>query len=106
MRTADSSDVIEAVLDNGAEIGFIGKKPSGGKLITEELWSYRLVLAVPSGIPSKRRSVRVAEIAKAPFVIREKGSGTREAFEECLRETAVHGLPHLNIAAELEAPRP
>ena len=34
-------------------------------------------------------------------MIREKGSGTREALEECLRETAGPGLPLLNIAAEL-----
>jgi DNA-binding transcriptional LysR family regulator len=102
VRTADSSDVIETVLDNGAEIGFIGKKPSGGKLIAEELWKDRLVLAVPSGHPwAKRRAVRVADISEAPFVIREKGSGTREALEECLRETAGPGLPHLNIAAEM-----
>jgi DNA-binding transcriptional LysR family regulator len=102
VRTADSSDVIETVLDNGAEIGFIGKKPSGGKLFDVELWKDRLVLAVHSGHPwAKRRSARVAEIAKAPFVIREKGSGTREALEGCLRETAGHGLAHLNIAAEL-----
>lgn len=102
VRTADSSDVIETVLGNGAEIGFIGKKPSGGKLIAEELWKDRLVLAVPSGHPwAKRRSVRIAEIAEAPFVIREKGSGTREALEECVRETGAPGLPHLNIAAEL-----
>jgi DNA-binding transcriptional LysR family regulator len=102
VRTADSSDVIETVLDNGAEIGFIGKKPSGGKLIAEELWKDRLVLAVPSGHTwAKRRSVRVADILEMPFVIREKGSGTRDALEECLRETAGPGLPHLNIAAEL-----
>ncbi len=101
VRTADSSDVIETVLDNGAEIGFIGKKPSGGKLIAEELWKDRLVLAVPAGHPwAKRRSIRVAELSEAPFVIREKGSGTREALEECLREAGGPGLP-LNIAAEL-----
>jgi DNA-binding transcriptional LysR family regulator len=102
VRTADSSDVIETVLDNGAEIGFIGKKPSGGKLIAEELWKDRLVLAVPSGHPwAKRRAVRIADISEVPFVIREKGSGTREALEECLRETGAPGLPHLNIAAEM-----
>jgi DNA-binding transcriptional LysR family regulator len=102
VRTADSSDVIETVLDNGAEIGFIGKKPSGGKLIAEELWKDRLVLAVPAGHRwAKRRSVRGAEISGAPFVIREKGSGTREAFEECLRETAGPGPLHLNVVAEL-----
>jgi DNA-binding transcriptional LysR family regulator len=102
VHTADSSYVIETVLDNGAEIGFVGKKPSGGKLIAEELWKDRLVLAVPSGHPwAKRRSVRIAEIAKASFVIREKGSGTREALEDCLRETAGPGPLHLNVAAEL-----
>jgi DNA-binding transcriptional LysR family regulator len=102
VRTADSSDVIETVLDNGAEIGFIGKKPSGGKLISEELWKDRMVLAVPSGHPwAKRRSVRVAEFAEALFVIREKGSGTREAFEECLRETAGPGPLPFNVVAEL-----
>ena len=102
VRTADSSDVIETVLDNGAEIGFIGKKPSGGKLIAEELWKDRLVLAVPAGHPwAKRRSIRVAQLSEAPFVIREKGSGTREALEECLRDTAGPGQPQLDIAAEL-----
>jgi DNA-binding transcriptional LysR family regulator len=102
VHTADSSDVIETVLHNGAEIGFIGKKPSGGKLVVEELWKDRLVLAVPSGHSwANRRSIRGAELSGAPFVIREKGSGTREAFEECLRETSGHGLPHFNIAAEL-----
>ncbi len=102
VRTADSSDVIETVLDNGAEIGFVGKKPTGGKLFAEELWKDRLVLAIPSGHPwAKRRSVGVAELSKEPFVIREKGSGTREAVEECLREAGGPGLPHLDIAAEL-----
>jgi DNA-binding transcriptional LysR family regulator len=102
VRTIDSSDVIEMVLGNGVEIGIIGKKPSGGKLIAEVLWEDRLVMAVPSRHPwAKRRSVRIAEIAETPFVIREKGSGTREALEDCLRETGDPGVPHLNIAAEL-----
>lgn len=102
VRTADSTDVIEMVLGNGAEIGFIGKKPAGGKLSSEALWKDRLVLAVPPGHPwAKRRSARLAEISRQPFVIREKGSGTRETFEGCLRESGSPGLPHLNIVAEL-----
>ncbi|HEX7504083.1 MAG TPA: selenium metabolism-associated LysR family transcriptional regulator, partial [Syntrophales bacterium] len=102
VRTADSTDVIEMVLGNGAEIGFIGKKPSGGRLSSEALWKDRLVLAVPSGHPwAKRRSARLAEISRQPFVIREKGSGTRETLESCLRESGIPGPPHLNIVAEL-----
>ncbi len=102
VRTADSSDVIETVLGNGAEIGFIGKKPPGGKLSSEALWKDRLVLAVPSGHPwARRRSARLAEISRQPFVIREKGSGTRETLESSLRESGNPGLQHLNVVAEL-----
>jgi DNA-binding transcriptional LysR family regulator len=82
VRTADSSDVIEMALGNGAEIGFIGKKPAAGKLTSEPLWKDRLVLAVPAGHPwAKRRSVRLADVSGQPFVLREKGSGTRETLE-------------------------
>lgn len=102
VRTADSSDVIEMVLENGAELGFIGKRPPTGKLVAEALWRDRLVLAVPASHPwAKRRAVRLREIAREPFVIREKGSGTRETVEGCLREAGGSGPVRLNIAAEL-----
>ncbi len=102
VRTADSSDVIEMVLENGAELGFIGKKPPAGKLVAEALWKDRVVLAVPADHPwAKRRSVHLREVAREPFVIREKGSGTRETVEGCLREAGGPGLVRLNVAAEL-----
>ena len=34
-------------------------------------------------------------------MIREKGSGTRETLESCLRESGSSGPPQLNIVAEL-----
>lgn len=102
VRAADSSDVIERVLSNEAEIGFIGKRPPAGKLVSEALWKDRLVLAVPATHAwARRRSIRLGEIGKEPFVIREKGSGTREAVENCLRDADSPGLPHLNVVAEL-----
>lgn len=102
VRTADSSDVIERVLENEAEIGFIGKRPPAGKLASEALWKDRLVLAVPAAHPwAKRKSVRLREIGAEPFVIREKGSGTRETLEGCLRDVDSPGLLRLNAVAEL-----
>ncbi|HTZ38820.1 MAG TPA: selenium metabolism-associated LysR family transcriptional regulator [Syntrophales bacterium] len=102
LLAADSSEVIQMVLENGAEIGFIGKKPPGGKLIAEALWKDRLVLAASAEDPlAKRRSVRLVDLREAPFVIREKGSGTRETMESCLRDADIPGLSHLNIVAEL-----
>jgi len=57
-------------------------------------------LAVPSGhLWAKKRSSAWRD-CKGAFVIREKGSGTREALEECLGKRPAR-LPHLNIAAEM-----
>ena len=42
VRAADSSEVIDTVLENGAEIGFIGKKPASSKLADEPLWRDRM----------------------------------------------------------------
>ena len=102
VRTADSSEVIEMILENEAEVGFVGKRPPAGKLVAEALWKDRLVLAVPAAHPlAKRRGVRLREIEKEPFVIREKGSGTRETIENCLRDGGRPGLVHLNAVVEL-----
>ncbi|OPY03956.1 MAG: HTH-type transcriptional regulator CysL [Syntrophaceae bacterium PtaB.Bin038] len=102
VQAADSSEVIETVLENGAEIGFIGKEPAGAKLAAERLWRDRMVLAVPAAHPwARRKSVRVREIEKEPFVIREKGSGTREAFERCLTEAGKADLSRFLVVAEM-----
>ena len=101
VRTADSSEVIEMILENEAEVGFIGKRPPAGKLVAEALWKDRLVLAVPAAHPwAKRRAIRLREIAEEPFVIREKGSGTRETVEKCLRDSGNPG-PALDVVAEM-----
>lgn len=102
VRAADSSEVIETVLENGAEIGFIGKKPTSAKLVDEPLWQDRMVLAVPATHSwAKRRSVRVCEFEREPFVIRERGSGTREAFERCLAEAGRTDPARLRVVAEM-----
>ena len=60
------------------------------------------MLAVPAAHPwAKRKAVRLREIGKEPYVIREKGSGTRETVEGCLREAGGPGLMRLNVVAEL-----
>lgn len=102
VRAADSSEVIETVLENGAEIGFIGKKAASAKLADEPLWRDRMVLAVPAAHPwAKRRSVRLREIREEPFVIREKGSATREAFERCLAGGVGADPSGLRVMAEM-----
>jgi DNA-binding transcriptional LysR family regulator len=102
IRTADSEDSLNMVLDNEVEIGFIGKKPLNKKLIAEPLWKDRLVLAVPKTHRlSKKKSITLSEIIDEPFILREKGSATREFLESYLKEAKSVNLSHLHICCEL-----
>ena len=102
IKTADSEEAMNMVLDNEVEIGCIGKKPLNKKLTAEPLWKDRLVLAVPRLHPwRKKKSITLPELLNEPFVIREKGSATRELFESCLKESKSINLSHLNIRGEL-----
>lgn len=102
MKTEDSEEVMNMVLDREVEIGVIGKKPQNAKLIAEPVWPDRLILAVPKGHRwIKQRTVELDELIKEPFVLREKGSATREVFETYLKENKGLSLSQFNVCTEL-----
>jgi molybdate transport repressor ModE-like protein len=102
VRNADSEDVLEAIIQGEQEIGIIGKRPQRGNLVVEELWRDRLVLAVPGNHPwASKAAVSREELRGEPFVIREKGSGTRDILERYLREKQAPDFSLFCIAAEL-----
>ena len=98
IRMGDSEETIQTILGDQAEMGIVGKRSPDRRLKVEPLWQDRLVLAVPAGHPwAKRASVSSAEIAAAPFVLRERGSGTRNALEECLAKQGGRPLDSFNV---------
>jgi DNA-binding transcriptional LysR family regulator len=86
LRAANSADVAAAVLAGEAGLGFIEGPAVPSGLQAETVAADRLAVVVAPGHPwSRRRSgVTPAELAAAPLVSREAGSGTRRAFEEAL----------------------
>lgn len=102
VRTADSEEAINMVLSNEVEIGFVGKKPLNRKLIAEPLWHDRLILAISRNHAwHKRRSVSLEELIQEPFIVREKGSATRDILESYLKEHKLAGLDQFNICCQL-----
>jgi len=101
VQSADSEEVLNMILNGEKELGIIGKRPSRGKLEAEPLWQDRLVLTVPAGHRwTAKPSVSLPEIMEEPFIVREKGSGTREILERYLKEQANTDLAKFRIAAE------
>ena len=102
IKTADSEEAMNMVLDKETEIGCIGKKPQNKKMAAEPLWKDRLVLAVPKGHRwLKKKSITLNELSQEPFIAREKGSATRDVLESYLKETKSISLSQLDVCGEL-----
>jgi DNA-binding transcriptional LysR family regulator len=98
----DSEETLQTILNDQAEIGFIGKEPVNKKLVVQRLWKDHLVLAVPFDHPlAKQKTARAGELAKMPFIIREKGSATRDLVEECLQKQLGTSLSSFNVVCEM-----
>jgi DNA-binding transcriptional LysR family regulator len=73
-------------LDEGrAEVGVVGAPPTGRALEGRELMGDEVVVIVGAEHPwAGRASVTLAEVRAEPLIVRERGSGTRDALERAL----------------------
>jgi DNA-binding transcriptional LysR family regulator len=102
LRMTDSEDTYQAVIDDLAEIGFVGKEIVDRRLIVVTLWKDRIVLAVPEGHPwYQREAVTLQEVEAEPFIMREPGSGTREVMEQFFQKEKGHEGPRFNVVCEI-----
>ncbi|WP_285724221.1 LysR family transcriptional regulator [Psychromicrobium xiongbiense] len=98
LSTVNSTQVCQAVLDGGAELGFIESSEFPRELNSRVVAHDELVVVVsPRHSWAAERRASLAELLAAPILLRETGSGTREVFESALRD--VTGQAPL-IAAE------
>lgn len=83
------------------EVGIVGARPPARTLAARELMPDELVVVVPASHPwATRRTTTLAELQKEPMVVRERGSGSREAFEHALEEAGVP-LANLRLVGEM-----
>lgn len=103
LRITDSAEVVARIIDGGVEFGVIGARLEDRRIVLEEAFSDELVLAVFPGHPwAGRKSVSLEEIAGEPFILRERGSGTRIVTNQSLE---AHGFSssRLHIVAEMSS---
>jgi DNA-binding transcriptional LysR family regulator len=99
LHVANTAEIGRMVLNFELDVGLVE-----GELLEPELEVTRwrsdelLVFCAPSHPFAKRRQLTDRDLLKARWIVREPGSGTRQAFER-----ALHGLlPQLDIALELQ----
>lgn len=78
----NSSRVLEELRDGRVELGFIEGPQVPREVHALTLVEDELVVVVPPGHPwARRTNLSADELARTPLVVREGGSGTREALE-------------------------
>ncbi len=99
IRTFDSAEVVNGVLQNELLLGIVGAEIPSKKLDYQTFAEDELTLVASSDRDNKS-SVTIEELLDMDFLLREEGSGTRKSLEKFL---ALHGVTteQLNTCAIL-----
>jgi DNA-binding transcriptional LysR family regulator len=101
LRVGSSQQISEWVEEGRVEIGVVGARPGSRALVARELMADEMVIVVPPEHPWTRRpSVGLADIRAEPLLLRERGSGTRQALERALAEAGTD-LSAFRVAGEM-----
>src|SRR5437762_6275536 len=93
-----SRQVTEWAEEGRVEVAIVGALPAPGSLAARELMADELVVVVPADHPwVSRKTVPLADLKTEPLIVRERGSGSRDAPERALAE-AHAALPGLRGA--------
>lgn len=96
LKIANTHDVFDAVASLEADIGFIEGTHSHPQLTVRRWRTDQMVIIAGAGHPQAGRRVSARQLNAATWVLREPGSGTREASDRWL-------IPHLDsMKVELE----
>ncbi len=99
LSIGDSARVTEAVLAGELCLGVTGAREAEPQLEVHSFRSDELVVAVPARHRwAKRRTIDLGDLRSEPFILREKGSGTRKIMEDRL-EHAGFSAGNMNVSA-------
>ncbi len=99
IRTCDSAQVIQSILDNEILLGFVGARNDSAKLHFHPFKEDDLVLVASTKRTINQR-ITARTLLELPFILREEGSGTRKCMEQFLGEKNI-SVEQLNTCAVL-----
>ncbi|HEY3989469.1 MAG TPA: LysR substrate-binding domain-containing protein [Acidobacteriaceae bacterium] len=103
LESSNTESVADAIAAGHATLGLVEGPPHASQ-VRSEIWleDELVLLAPPSHEWVGQRSITLQQVAAAPLLMRERGSGTREVIETTLEAA---GLParDLHIAVELNS---
>jgi DNA-binding transcriptional LysR family regulator len=85
-----SRQVSDWVEEGRVEVGVVGAQPGGRALESAPLMGDELVIVTGADHPwARREAVSLEELRAEPMIVRERGSGSREALERALADAGL-----------------
>jgi len=98
---ADSQEIVALLLAGGIELGVVGMRFDTDRVDVYPLFHDRvIIIAHPEHPLASQGEVSWEDLRRAPLLIREKGSGTRQTFEVYV-QGAGYRLDDFNIIGEM-----
>lgn len=90
LKVMNTAEILEQILHHQLSFGLVEAAVQHPDMVMEPVMQDELKLIVPAEHPLTRQSeVHLQEVLDYPFVLREKGSGTRQVMEEELTRLQV-----------------
>ncbi len=85
VKISDTQEIIDDIISNRFDAGIVGARVKKNQIIQKKLIEDELCLVVPKSHKwAGRKEITADELRKEPFILREKGSGTRKTMESHL----------------------
>ncbi len=97
----DTAGIIQHTLEGRVELGIVGAQAQEIQLIQERILDDEMFLIVEAHHKlAGKKSVAVKHLLGEPFIMRERGSGTRRSIEKVLDKSG-HRITELTVVAEM-----
>src|SRR5579871_2834778 len=101
LNIGNTAQVVASIENGSAELGFVEGVCHSEQLVPTPVARDQLIVVVaPDHELATRKRLTAADLPKVNWVLRERGSGTRSAFEDALAELGVE-TPTLRVSLEL-----
>lgn len=101
LKIGDTADILNRVLTGECEVGIVGSRVKDNRLEYREYINDELVIIASSSHQlARKKKITALELSSIPFVMRERGSGSRMTIEKRLSDMGVD-TSRINIVAEM-----
>ena len=100
LRVTNKEQVLASIADNLDDLYFLGQPPDDIDVIATPIMDNPIVVvAAPDHPLARKKKIKLQRLAQEPWLMRERGSGTRNAIERRFDENGIAIRPRLELGS-------